>query len=78
MAGGGLQKRAKAGQAKIARPEHEHFASHQKEPATGHGHHGIPNETNGGKRQIEFDETLPTAEAINGGGFFQFTRLRFQ
>src|SRR5712664_1746097 len=40
-----LKKRAKAGKAKVALAEDEHFAGHEKKPAAGDGHHGIPNKT---------------------------------
>src|SRR2546422_4752436 len=37
-------------------PEHEHLASHQKKPATGNGHHGVPNEPDRGKREVRSEE----------------------
>jgi hypothetical protein len=78
MAGGRLQKGAQAGQTKVPRTEHEHFASHQKKPSAGNGHHGVPNEANGGKGQVELDKALPSAEAVDDGGFAQFARLGFE
>src|SRR5713101_3012047 len=58
--------------------QHEHFAGHEKEPATGHGHHGIPNETNGGKREIQLSEALPATEAVDGGRLMEIARNSFQ
>jgi hypothetical protein len=58
--------------------EDEHFAGHQKKPAAGDGHHGIPDQTNGGKRKVKFGETLPAAETIDDRGFVEFARNGFQ
>ncbi len=73
-----LKKRAKAGKAKVALAEDEHFAGHEKKPAAGDRHHGIPNKTDGGKRQVEFGEALPAAEAIDDRGFVEFAWNGFQ
>src|SRR5712664_4333416 len=73
-----LKKRPKAGEAKVALAEDEHFAGHEKKPAAGDGHHGIPNKTDGGKRQVEFGEALPAAEAIDDRGFVEFAWNGFQ
>src|SRR5260370_3519109 len=54
-----LKKRAKAGKAKVALAEDEHFAGHEKEPAAGDRHNVIPNKTDGGKRQGEVGERRP-------------------
>jgi hypothetical protein len=78
MAGRGLQERAQAGEAEVVRAKHEHFASHQEKPAAGDGHHGIPDETDGGKRKVELGEALPAAEAIDDRGLMQFARNGFQ
>ena len=69
VTGGGLQEGTETRQAEIARAEHKHFAGHEKEPSAGDGHHGIPDQPDGGKRQIQFHETLPAAEAIDDCGF---------
>ena len=69
VARGGLQKRAEAWQAEIAIAENKHFAGHQEEPAAGDGHHRVPDEADGGVRQIQLDESLPAAEAVNNGRF---------
>ncbi len=63
--GGGLEGRSQAGQAEIARTQHEHFAGHQKKPATGDRHHGVPDQADGGIRQFHLNEALPPAEAID-------------
>src|SRR5216683_2303598 len=73
-----LKKRAKTGKAKVALAEDEHFAGHEKKPAAGDRHHGIPNKTDGGKRQVEFGEALPAAEAIDDRGFVEFAWNGFQ
>src|SRR6266481_5008167 len=54
VAGGSLEKGTEAGKTEVALPEHEHLASHQKKPATGNGHHGVPNEPDRGKREVQF------------------------
>src|SRR5260370_1548455 len=69
-----LKKRAKAEEAKVAIAEHEHLAGHEKKPATGDGHHGIPDEADGGEGKVELGEALPAAEAINNRGFVEFAR----
>jgi hypothetical protein len=77
-AGGGLQKRAEAGQAEVLVAENKHFARHEEEPTTGHRHHGIPDQADRRERKIEFEETLPGAEAVDDGGFAQVARNGFQ
>ncbi len=77
-AGGSLQKRTKAGETEIALAEDEHLASHQEKPAAGDGHHGIPDQADGGEGQVEFGETLPAAEAEDFCGFVEFARNGFQ
>src|SRR4029077_20279563 len=74
VAGGGLQIRAEAGQAEVTVAEDEHFAGHEEKPAAGYGHHGIRNESNGGERKIQLDETLPAAETVNAGDFAKLAR----
>ena len=64
-AGSGLQVGAESGQPKIARAEHEHFAHHQGEPTSGHRHHGVPDQADGGEGQLHLDEALPPAETVN-------------
>ena len=74
----GLQERAQARQAEVPIAEHKHFAGHEGKPASGDGDHGIPNQPDGGKRQVQFREALPAAEAINDGGFAKIARNGFQ
>ena len=78
VARGGLEEGAKAGEAKVTLAEDEHLAGHEKKPAAGDGHHGIPDQTDGGEGQVEFGETLPAAEMINDGHLVEFTRNGFQ
>ena len=77
-AGGGLKERAETGQAEVLIAEDKHFAGHEEEPAAGDGHHGIPDQADGGERKIEFEKTLPRAEAVDDGGFAQVARNGFQ
>src|SRR5207302_1629078 len=69
-----LKKRAKAGEAKVALAEDEHFAGHEKKPAAGDGHHGIPDEADGGKREVQLGEALPAAEAVEDRDFIELAR----
>jgi len=73
-----LKKRAKAGEAKVAIAEDEHFAGHEKKPAAGNGHHGIPDEADGGKGKVELGEALPAAKTIDDRGFVEFARNGFE
>ncbi len=75
--GGGLEIGSEAGQAKVARAENKHFAGHEKKPAACDGHHRIPHQSDGGERQLDLDETLPPAEAVNPGGFAHFRGMLF-
>src|SRR5229473_4417489 len=74
MTRGRLKKRAKAGEAKVAIAEDEHFAGHEKKPAAGDGHHGIPDEADGGKGKVELGEALPAAETVDDRDFFELAR----
>src|SRR5882762_6691552 len=67
-----LKKRAEAGEAKVAIAEDEHLACHKKKPAAGDGHHGIPDEADGGKGKVELGEALPAAEPVDDRGFLEF------
>ncbi len=73
VVGGGLEIGSEAGQAKVA----ELFASHQKEPGSCDGHHGIPDQSDGGEGQFDLEKTLPPVETIDTGGFAHFTRDAF-
>src|SRR6267143_116465 len=73
-----LKKRAEAGEAKVAIAEDEHLAGHEKKPAAGDGHHGIPDEADGGKGKIELGEALPAAETVDDGDFLELARDGFQ
>ncbi len=63
---------------KIAVAKDEHLASHEKKPAASDGHHGIPHETDGRKRKVQFGKALPAAEAINDRGLVELARDGFQ
>src|SRR5260370_13591733 len=78
VAGGSLEKGTEAGKTEVALPEHEHLASHQKKPAAGHGHHGVPNEPDRGKWEVQFGEALPAAETVDFRGFVELARDGFQ
>src|SRR6266851_3832033 len=78
MARGSLKKRAEAWKTEVAIAEDEHFAGHEKEPAAGDGHHGIPDEADGRKREVELGEALPAAETIDDRGFVEFARNGLQ
>ena len=78
MAGRRLKKRAKAREAEVALAQDEHFAGHQKKPAARDRHHGIPNQTDGGKRKVEFGEALPASKAVNDRRFIELARDGFQ
>src|SRR5579862_7474222 len=67
-AGCGLEIRSEAGQAEVARAEHEHLAGHEEEPAAGDRHHGVPDQTDGGERKLHLDETLPPTEVVDSRG----------
>src|SRR5256885_13228977 len=58
--------------AKVAIAENEHLACHKKKPAAGDGHHGIPDQADGGKGKVELGEALPAAETIDDRGFVEF------
>src|SRR5216684_2123950 len=73
-----LKKRAKAGEAEVAIAENEHLAGHKKKPAAGDGHHGIPDETNGGEWKVELGEALPAAETKDDRGFVELAGNGFQ
>src|SRR6202034_3281858 len=60
--GGRLQVRSEARQAKIALAEHEHFASHQEEPAAGYRDHGVPHQSDGALRQFQLQKSLEFTE----------------
>ena len=77
-ASGGLQVRAQTGEAKITLAEGKHFAGHEKKPATGHRHHRVPHQSDGGERQLHFSKALPPAEAVDASGFLHFPRNAFQ
>ena len=72
--GRGLQIRAQAGQAKVAIPQHEHLARHQKEPAARHRHHGVPDQPDGGVGQLQLHELLPPAQAVHPRSLQHFAR----
>jgi len=57
-AGGNLQVRTKARQAKIAVAENEHFAGHQEKPSARYRHHRIPDQSNRAVRQLKLHKTL--------------------
>src|SRR3984957_16549796 len=77
-AGRGLQVGAEAGQAKIARTEHEHFAHHQGEPSSGHRHHRVPDQADGGEGQLHLDEALPPTETVNFRGLAHLVGNAFE
>src|SRR6266403_1695020 len=62
----------------IAIAENEHLACHKKKPAAGDGHHGIPDQADGGKGKVELGEALPAAETIDDRGFVEFARNGFE
>src|ERR1039458_2641461 len=45
----------------------------RSEPAAGHGHHGIPNESNRGLRQLQLPKLLPPAQSIRQRRFPHFS-----
>src|SRR6202171_1479169 len=73
-----LKKRAEAGEAEVAIAENEHFAGHEKKPTAGDGHHGIPDEADGGKGKVELGEALPAAEAVDDRDFIELARDSLQ
>ncbi len=75
---GRLQERTKTGKPEVALAQDKHFASHQKEPPTRDGHHGIPHQTDRGKRKVKLREALPAAKTIDDRGFVKFARDTLQ
>ena len=73
-----MKKRAKAGETEVAVAEDEHFAGHQKKPAAGNRHHGIPDQADSGEGKVELGEALPAAETIDHRSFIEFAGNRFQ
>ena len=69
MVRGGFEEGAEAWQSEVPFAKHEHFAGHQKKPAAGDRDHGVPDQADGGEGKIQFSKALPTAEAVNDGGF---------
>ena len=69
MARRGLKIGAEPRQTEVAFAEDKHLASHEKEPSAGHGHHGVPDKADRGERQVQLDESLPAAKAVNNSGF---------
>src|SRR5215469_4555478 len=76
VAGSCLKKRAESRQAEVAIAQDKHFASHQEKPAARYGDHGIPHESNGGERKVQFTKALPSAEAVNDSRFVEIARNR--
>ncbi len=70
--GGRLEVGAKAGQAEVAGAEDEHLAGHEEEPAAGDRDHRVPDEADGGERELELDEALEGRELVDTGGFGEF------
>src|SRR6267378_3811886 len=50
----------------------------RKEPPTRDGHHGIPHQTDRGKRKVKLREALPAAKTIDDRGFVKFARDTLQ
>jgi len=63
-----LKKRAEAGGRKSRLPR-TNISQAMRKTAAGDGHHGIPDEADGGKGKIELGEALPAAEPVDDGDF---------
>ena len=76
--GGGLQVGAEAGEAEGARAEVEHLAGDEGEPGAGDAHDGVPDQADGGIRELELEQALDAGEAVDVGGFAQLARDALQ
>ncbi len=56
----------------------EHLAGNQVEPSCGHGDHGVPDESDGGKGKLHLHELLPWTPAIHFGDLVHFARNGLQ
>ncbi len=69
--GGGLEIRAKAGKAEVARAEVKHLARHQKEPRARDRHDRVPDKPDGGVGQLQLKQPLHARKTVDAGRFHQ-------
>src|SRR5580765_4422640 len=77
-AGCGLQIRSEPGKTEVSRAEDKHLAGHEKEPASGNRHHGVPDQADCRIGKLHLDETLPPTEAVNLSCFAHLLRDALQ